>query len=194
MQIIHQAFFSLVCGLKLHFLAYLSIFWMFTEQFFFLLFWQSLDCLYVNHFGLFDIDPFRGLERAPHSEPYFYLFWPPCQNGQFFLGPKWLVRVSPHKVLHVLCSTHISGGHFWPSEVRFRGILTLSGDFFYIYKIFRNDFIKILLWTNLDLLESISIYNFVNENKNNYHRQFFSLDACSSSMWIPTTDADLKPP
>ena len=38
--------------------------------------------------------------------------------------------------LHVLSSTRTSGGYFRPTEVRFRGILALSGDYFlYIYKI-----------------------------------------------------------
>ena len=37
----------------------------------------------------------------------------------------------PHIVLHVSCWTYTSGGYFWPSEVRFRGILALSRDWFY---------------------------------------------------------------
>ena len=71
----------------------------------------------------------------------------------------------PDIVIHFLCSTPTSGGHFGPSEVRFRGVLALSGDLFYIYKIFKIDFLKILRWADLDLLESFSIYIFVNENK-----------------------------
>ena len=42
-------------------------------------------------------------------------------------------------------------------------------------------FLKSLSWAEFDLLESISIYIFVNGNKKNYHGHFF-LDACSSSM------------
>ena len=40
-------------------------------------------------------------------------------------------------------------------------------------KIFKLDFLKILLWANLDLLESISIYIFVNENQKNLPGSIF---------------------
>ena len=42
-------------------------------------------------------------------------------------------------------------------------------------------------WADFDLLESNSIYIFVHKNQKNYHRHFFSLDACSSPM-CPYTD------
>ena len=42
-------------------------------------------------------------------------------------------------------------GYFRPSEVRFRGILALSGDLFYTYKIFKLDFLKTLPSPNFDL-------------------------------------------
>ena len=38
-----------------------------------------------------------------------------------------------HIVLYVLCSTRISGGYIRPSEYRSRGILALSGNYFYKY-------------------------------------------------------------
>ena len=55
------------------------------------------------------------------------------------------------------------------------GILALSGNLFYINKIFKLDFLKILLWADLDLLESISIYIFVNENQKNLPGSIFLL-------------------
>ena len=49
----------------------------------------------------------------------------------------------------------------------------------------RNTWLKIsilLSKSKHDLSEFVSIYIFVNENQKNFHGQFFSLDACSSSM------------
>ena len=41
-----------------------------------------------------------------------------------------------------------------------------------IFLSFQNRFSQNPSWTNLDLLESISIYIFVTENQKNYHGQF----------------------
>ena len=71
-----------------------------------------------------------------------------------FFWSKMACAGVPHIVLHVFSSTRTSGGHFRPSEVRFRGILALSGDLFYTYKIFKLDFLKTLPSPNFDLLDS----------------------------------------
>ena len=71
--------------------------------------------------------PLEGSEalREAHSEPL-------CQRGQFFWSKMACTGV-PQIVLHVLCSTRTSGGYFRPSEVSFRGISALLGDYLYIY-------------------------------------------------------------
>ena len=79
------------------------------------------------------LDPFRGLLRAqkPKMRPIFGNIWtfpdPPAKLVKFFWSKMACTGV-PHIVLHVSCLTRTSGGYFWPSEVRFRGILALSRD------------------------------------------------------------------
>ena len=46
--------------------------------------------------------------------------------------------ISDYIVLHVLCSTRTSGGHFRPSEVRFRAFCAVSGDYFIKQKTSQN--------------------------------------------------------
>ena len=56
------------------------------------------------------------------------LFWPsltPPANPVKFFWSKMAFTGVPRIVLHVSCRTRTSGGYFWPSEVRFRGILAL---------------------------------------------------------------------
>ena len=45
------------------------------------------------------------------------------------------------------------------------------------------DFLKTLSWADFHLLESFFTYIHLHKNKKIYHRQFFSLDACSRPMW-----------
>ena len=85
---------------------------------------------------------------------------PPASPVNFFLSQMACADVPPI-VLHVLCSTRTFRGHFRPSEVRFRGILVLSGILFYweaqLKKtpciIFKLDFLKTLSSRNFELLD-----------------------------------------
>ena len=84
---------------------------------------------------LIDLSPFpgswthlgasRGL-RSQKRGPYLAIFGlsltPPANLVKFFWSKMACTGV-PHIVLHVSCRTRTSGGYFWPSEVRFRGIL-----------------------------------------------------------------------
>ena len=73
------------------------------------------------------------------------LFWPsltPPANLVKFFWSKMACTGVPHIVLHVSCGTRTSGGYFWPSEVRFRGILALSRDWFYNGKKQKCKFLK----------------------------------------------------
>ena len=92
---------------------------------------------------LIDLSPFpgswthlgasRGL-RSQKRGPYLAIFGPsltPPANPVKFFWSKMACTGVPHIVLHVSCRTRTSGGYFWPSEVRFRGILALSSDWFY---------------------------------------------------------------
>ena len=75
----------------------------------------------------------RGL-RSQKWGPYLAIFGPsltPPANLVKFFWSKMACTGVPHIVLHVSCGTRTSGGYFWPSEVRFRGILALSRDWFY---------------------------------------------------------------
>ena len=75
----------------------------------------------------------RGL-RSQKRGPYLAIFGPsltPPANPVKFFWSKMACTGVPHIVLHVSCHTRTSGGYFWPSEVRFRGILALSSDWFY---------------------------------------------------------------
>ena len=75
----------------------------------------------------------RGL-RSQKRGPYLAIFGPsltPPANPVKFFWSKMACTGVPHIVLHVSCWTRTSGGYFWPSEVRFRGILALSRDWFY---------------------------------------------------------------
>ena len=73
------------------------------------------------------------------------LFWPslthPANLVKFFWSKMACTGV-PHIVLRVSCGTRTSGGYFWPSEVRFRGILALSRDWFYNGKKQKCKFLK----------------------------------------------------
>ena len=60
---------------------------------------------------------------------------PPCQPDQIFWSKIACTGV-PHIVLHVLCSTRTSGGHFRPHEVGFRAIFAVLGDLFHEAKTF----------------------------------------------------------
>ena len=64
----------------------------------------------------------------------------------------------PHIVLHVSCRTRTSGGYFRPSEVRFRGILPLSSDWFYNVKTQKRFFSKIAHQKWLKLKISTVLY------------------------------------
>ena len=75
----------------------------------------------------------RGLQSQKRG-PFWIVFWPsltPPANPVKFFWSKMACTGVPHIVLHVSCRTRTSGGYFWPSEVRFRGILALSSDWFY---------------------------------------------------------------
>ena len=78
-----------------------------------------------------------GVSRGPRSQkwgPFGAIFGPsltPPANPVKFFWSKMACRGVPHIVLHVSCWTRTSGGYFWPSEVRFRGILALLSDWFY---------------------------------------------------------------
>ena len=72
--------------------------------------------------------------RSQKWGPYLAIFGPsltPPANLVNFFWSKMACTGVPHIVLHVSCRTRTSGGYFWPSEVRFRGILALSSDWFY---------------------------------------------------------------
>ena len=93
--------------------------------------------------------------------------WPsltPPGNPVKFFGPKWLVHCTgvPHIVLHVWCSTRISGGYFWPSEVKFRGILVLKGNLFYICKNTKNVFFSNLAQQNVLIFEIWTLFYVLN--------------------------------
>ena len=67
----------------------------------------------------------KGL-RSQKRGPYLAIFGPsltPPANPVKFFWSKMACTGVPHIVLHVSCRTRTSGGYFWPSEVRFRGIL-----------------------------------------------------------------------
>ena len=67
----------------------------------------------------------RGLKSQKRG-PYLAIFGPsltPPANLVNFFWSKMACTGVPHIVLHVSCRTRTSGGYFWPSEVRFRGIL-----------------------------------------------------------------------
>ena len=64
--------------------------------------------------------------RSQKWGPYLAIFGPsltPPANLVKFFWSKMACTGVPHIVLHVSCRTRTSGGYFWPSEVRFRGIL-----------------------------------------------------------------------
>ena len=85
------------------------------------------------------------------------LFWPsltPPANPVKFFWSKMACTGVPHIVLHVSCRTRTSGGYFWPSEVRFRGILALSSNWFimqntkkfYLFRPYGPDFKINIFW------------------------------------------------
>ena len=82
------------------------------------------------------LDPFRGLERAPKpkARPILGNIWTlpdrPCQPGQIFLVQNGLYRCPTYSNTCFMLNSYL-WGYFWPSEVRFRGILALSRDWFY---------------------------------------------------------------
>ena len=85
------------------------------------------------------LDPFRA-SRGPWSQkrgPFWAIFWPsptPPANPVKIFWSKIGCTAVPHIVLHVSCWTRTTGGYFRPFEVRFRGILALSSDWFYNVK------------------------------------------------------------
>ena len=103
----------------------------------------EMDPKWSPQLPLIDLSPFpgswthlgasRGL-RSQKRGPYLAIFGPsltPPANPVKFFWSKMACTGVPHIVLHVSCRTRTSGGYFWPSEVRFRGILALSSDWFY---------------------------------------------------------------
>ena len=103
----------------------------------------EMDPKWSPQLPLIDLSPFpgswthlgasRGL-RSQKRGPYLAIFGPsltPPANPVKFFWSKMACTGVPHIVLHVSCRTRTSGGYFWPSEVRFRGILALSRDWFY---------------------------------------------------------------
>ena len=65
------------------------------------------------------------------------------------------------------------GGYFWPSEVRFRGILALSRDWFYNGKKQKCKFLKKPSWPDFQILCADSWGNFIKNGTNLRHGEFF---------------------
>ena len=71
-----------------------------------------------------------GCPILPLIAPYFDLPWPPPANPVNFFWPESACTCVPHVVLHVSGWIRTSGGHFRPSEVRFRATFAIFGDYF----------------------------------------------------------------
>ena len=88
--------------------------------------WSQNICIYLHIFCIYIYE--RG--------PFWDIFWPsltPPIDPVNFFGSKMAWTCVLHIVLYVLCWTRVSGGYFRLSEIRFRGIFTLSGNWFYEY-------------------------------------------------------------
>ena len=59
------------------------------------------------------------------------------------------------------------------------GLLTKMANFFFGFW----PFLKFPSWADFEKLDLVFFQIFVTENRKNYHRQYFSLDACSGPMW-----------
>ena len=102
----------------------------------------------------------RGL-RSQKRGPYLAIFGPsltPPANPVKFFWSKMACTGVPHIVLHVSCRTRTSGGYFWPSEVRFRGILALSRDWFYNGKKQKCKFLKKPSWPDFQFQPFLMSY------------------------------------
>ena len=96
-----------------------------------------------------------------HSGQYFDLFWssltPPANPVNFFWF-KMACTCVPLIVLHVSRWTRTSGGYFRSSEVKFRGILVLKGNLFYICKNTKNVFFSNLAQQNVLIFEIWTLF------------------------------------
>ena len=118
----------------------------------------------------------RGL-RSQKWGPYLAIFGPsltPPANPVKFFWSKMACTGVPHIVLHVSCRTRTSGGCFWPSEVRFRGILALSRAWFCNGQKQKCKFLKKGSLPNFQILCGDLWGNFTKNGTNLRSGQFFS--------------------
>ena len=108
---------------------------------------------------------------------------PSCRPGQIFLVQNGLYRCPTYSTTCFMSNSHL-WGYFWPSEVRFRGILALSRDWFYNGKKQKCKFLKKPSWPDFQILCGDSWGNFTKNGTNLRPGEFFLvltlLDDCDS--------------
>ena len=88
---------------------------------------------------------------------------PPCQPSQIFWSKMacTLCRCPTYSTTCLMFNSHL-WGVFWPSEVKFRGILVLKGDLFYICKNTINVFFSNLAQQNVLIFEIWTLFYVLN--------------------------------
>ena len=96
----------------------------------------------------------------------------PSQPSQIFLVQNGLYRCPTYSTTCFMSNSHL-WGYFWPSEVRFRGILALSRDWFYNGKKQKCKFLKKPSWPDFQILCGDSWGNFTKNGTNLRPGEFF---------------------